>query len=99
MDYAYLGVHTSRLDRAVSHQLNLPKGLHLQVESVATGSPAENAGLKLHDILLKFDDQLLVNPEQLKTLVRLRNPGERVTLSPGLRNRTRVFNCSGLTSN
>jgi hypothetical protein len=27
MDYAYLGVHTSRLDRAVSHQLNLPNGL------------------------------------------------------------------------
>ena len=81
MDYAYMGVHTSRLDRAVSHQLNLPKGLHLRVESVASGSPAENAGLKLHDILLKFDDQLLVNPEQLKTLVRLHNPGERVTLS------------------
>jgi hypothetical protein len=81
IDHAYLGVHTSRLDRAVSHQLGLPNGLHLLVERVAEGSPAEYAGLQLHDILLKFDDQFLVNPEQLKTLVRMRNPGERVNLS------------------
>ena len=81
IDHAYLGVHTSRLDRAVSHQLGLPNGLHLLVERVAEGSPAEDAGLQLHDILLKFDDQILVNPEQLKTLVRMRNPGERVNLS------------------
>jgi len=81
IDHAYLGVHTSRLDRGVSHQLGLPNGLNLQVERVAEGSPAENAGLRLHDILLKFDDQILINPEQLKTLVLMRNPGERVNLS------------------
>jgi len=81
IDHAYLGVHTSRLNRAVSHQLGLPNGLHLQVDRVAEGSPAEDAGLQLHDILLKFDNQILVNPEQLKTLVRMRNPGERVNLS------------------
>jgi hypothetical protein len=81
IDHAYLGVHTSRLNRGVSHQLGLPNGLHLQVERVAEGSPAEDAGLQLHDILLKFDDQILVNPEQLKTLVRMRNPGERINLS------------------
>jgi hypothetical protein len=81
LDHAYLGVHTSRLDKAVSHQLGLPKGVHLQVEQVAPGSPAEDAGVKLYDVLLKFDDQLLINPEQLKTLVRMRNPGERVSLS------------------
>ena len=51
------------------------------MEQVAPGSPAEDAGLKLYDVLLKFDDQLLINPEQLKTLVRMRNPGERVSLS------------------
>jgi hypothetical protein len=81
LDHAYLGVHTSRLDKAVSHQLGLPSGVHLQVEQVAPGSPAEDAGVKLYDVLLKFDDQLLINPEQLKTLVRMRNPGERVSLS------------------
>jgi hypothetical protein len=80
-DFAYLGVHTSRLDQGLSHQLGLPPGAHLRVDRVAQGSPAENAGLKLYDILLKLDDQLLINPDQLKTLVQMRNPGERISLS------------------
>ena len=80
-DFAYLGVHTSRLDQGLSHQLGLPPGAHLRVDRVAQGSPAENAGLKLYDILLKLGDQLLINPDQLKTLVQMRNPGERISLS------------------
>ena len=80
-DFAYLGVHTSRLDQGLSHQLGLPPGAHLRIDRVALGSPAENAGLKLYDILLKLDDQLLINPDQLKTLVQMRNPGERISLS------------------
>jgi len=80
-DFAYLGVYTSRLDQGLSHQLGLPPGAHLRVDRVAQGSPAENAGLKLYDILLKLDDQLLINPDQLKTLVQMRNPGERISLS------------------
>jgi hypothetical protein len=80
-DFAYLGVHTSRLDEGLSQHLGLPPGAHLRVDQVAPGSPAENAGLKLYDILLKLDDQLLINPDQLKTLVQMRNPGERISLS------------------
>ena len=81
MDFAYLGVHTSRLDNGLSHQLGLPLGAHLKVERVVTGSPAEDAGIKLFDILIKLDDQLLINPDQLKTLVQMRNSGECITLS------------------
>ena len=80
-DYAYLGVHTSRLDIGLSHQLGLPPGAHLRVDRVAQGSPAENAGIKLFDILLKLNDQLLINPDQLKALVQMHNPGERISLS------------------
>ena len=81
LDHAYLGVHTSRLDKGISYQLGLPKGAHLQVEQVASGSPAEQAGIQLYDVILRFEDQLLINPDQLKTLVRMRNPGERISLS------------------
>ena len=62
LDLAYLGVHTSRLDKGISYQLGLPKGAHLQVEQVASGSPAEQAGIQLYDIILRFEDQLLINP-------------------------------------
>ena len=81
VDHAYLGVHTSRLDKALSYQLGLPRGVHLQVDQIVPGSPAEQSGIRLYDVLLRFDDQLLINPDQLKTLVRMRNPGERISLS------------------
>ena len=81
IDFAYLGVHTSRLDGGTSHQLGLPPRAHLRVDRVVPGSPAEGGGVQLYDILLKLDDQLLINPDQLKTLVRMRNPGERISLS------------------
>ena len=81
VDHSYLGVHTSRLDKGVSHQLGLPIGVHLQVEQVAPGSPADVAGVLRYDVLLKMDDQILINPEQLRTLLRMHNPGERITLS------------------
>jgi len=81
VDHAYLGVHTSRLDKALSYQLGLPRGVHLQVDQIVPGSPAEQSGIQLYDVLLRFDDQLLINPDQLKTLVRMRNPGERISLS------------------
>jgi len=80
-DYAYLGVHTSRLERGAGVQLGLPMGVHLQVDHVAKESPAATVGVQLYDVLLSLDDQILVNPEQLKALVHLRNPGERIDLS------------------
>ena len=57
--------------KSLSHQLDLPESLYLSVSLFEPGSPAENAGIELHDLLLKFDDQILVNQEQLKALVRL----------------------------
>ena len=35
MGLAYLGVHTSRLDQAISHQLGLPDGVHLRLGAEA----------------------------------------------------------------
>ena len=78
---AYLGVYTSELKESVSHQLDLPPNLHLSVEQVAKGSPAHKAGIQQFDILLKLDDQILVNPDQLKYLVHAKNPTERVEMT------------------
>ena len=78
---AYLGVYTSELKQSVSHQLDLPPNLHLSVEQVAKGSPAHKAGIQQFDILLKLDDQILVNPDQLKYLVHAKNPTDRVEMT------------------
>jgi membrane-associated protease RseP (regulator of RpoE activity) len=76
----FLGVSASTLSERMSEQLNLPRGIHLSVNQVSPDSPAEQAGLKLYDILLKLDDQILVNSDQLKALVRLKNPDDLVQL-------------------
>jgi len=76
----YLGVYATPLKREVSHQLALPANLHLSVEHVEKGSPAEKAGIQKFDILLHLDDQILVNPEQLKFLVRSKEKGDEVEL-------------------
>ena len=79
-DFAYLGVHTpvgSGAEPSVGSSSRCPP----PGRPCGTGESAENAGLKLYDILLKLDDQLLINPDQLKTLVQMRNPGERISLS------------------
>ena len=77
----YLGIHTTKLSSVMSHQLDLPVGLHLSVVRVGEESPAEKAGLQTFDVLLKFDDQILINQDQLKQLVRTREPEEQITLS------------------
>ncbi|MEC8044314.1 MAG: PDZ domain-containing protein [Verrucomicrobiota bacterium] len=77
---SFLGVHASSIPQSLSHQLDLPEGLYLSVSYLSPGSPAENAGIELHDLLLKFDDQILVNQEQLKALVRLHEPGDEISL-------------------
>ena len=76
----FLGVAPSSLDEALAAQLNLPGGVGLLVHAVQPGSPAEKAGLKQHDVLHYFNDQLLVNEDQLQTLVRQAGAGTEVTL-------------------
>ena len=79
--YAYLGVYTSVLGEDVSYQLGLPANLHLSVEQVVSDSPADKAGIKKFDILIKLNDQILVNPEQLKYLVRSMKPSDKINLN------------------
>ncbi len=74
----FLGVSTSTLTVGMSEQLNLPRGVHLSIDQVSPQSPAEQAGLKLYDVLLRMEDQILVNSAQLKALIRMKNPGDQV---------------------
>lgn len=77
----YLGITTSPPPAALAEQLKLPPERCLIIDSVEADSPASAAGLKAFDVVEKLDDQLIVNSEQLTVLVRLRKPGEEVTLT------------------
>lgn len=77
---AFLGVQASPASRTVAVQLNLPAGAGLVVNHVVPDSPAAGV-LQEHDILLKLDDQILIETRQLSVLIRQRKEGDEVTLT------------------
>jgi hypothetical protein len=76
---SFLGVVTTRASATLRSQLKLKAGL--VVDSVEPKSPATTAGLIVHDILEKCDDQWLINPAQFVSLIRMYKPGETVTFT------------------
>jgi hypothetical protein len=77
---AYLGLAATTLDPATARQLNLPAGTGLRVFFVVPKSPADLAGLKVNDVLVKLDDQLLINLPQFTVLVRSFQPGRQTAM-------------------
>src|SRR5213595_3732637 len=77
----FLGVETSQVPTVVSEQLGLSKGLGLVVEYVVPDSPAASAGIQQNDILKMLNDQILIEPSQLRKLLQTFPDGTDVTLT------------------
>ena len=78
---ASLGITMDEIPALTRSQLGLPEGIGVAVEHVAKGSAAEKAGLKINDIITQLDDQLIINGQQLQTLIRTKKPGDEVTVT------------------
>jgi hypothetical protein len=76
----FLGVVTSIAPPILREHLQLGDAA-LVVEHVVPDSPAAAADLKRFDVLRKFNNQTLLNNEQLASLVRSSKPDEPVTLT------------------
>ncbi|MEP6587097.1 MAG: PDZ domain-containing protein, partial [Candidatus Udaeobacter sp.] len=77
----YLGVDTSQVPTVVSEQLGLAKGFGLVVDYVEPNSPAATAGVQQNDILKLLNDQILIEPSQLRKLLQTFPEGAEVTLT------------------
>ena len=77
---SFLGVLTAPVSAEMRSHLGLSEGFGLRVVEVQRGSPAQVAGLKENDVLIRLEDQRLASMEQLQALVRERRKGERVNL-------------------
>ncbi len=78
---ASLGIAMDEIPALTRAQLGLPEGIGVAVAHVAKGSAAEKAGLKANDIITQLNDQLIINSQQLQTLIRTKKPGDEVTLT------------------
>ncbi len=77
----FLGVETSQVPSVVSEQLGLAKGFGLVVDYVVPASPAAAAGVQQNDILKMLNDQILIEPSQLRKLLQTFSEGTDVTLT------------------
>src|ERR1700704_6524633 len=77
----FLGVETSEVPRVVSEQLGLAKGFGLVVDYVVPDGPAAAAGVQQNDILKMLNDQILLEPGQLRKLLQTFQEGQTVTLT------------------
>src|SRR5437764_402781 len=77
----YLGVETSQVPDVVSEQLGLARGLGLVIEYVEPNSPAASAGIQQNDIIKMLNDQILIEPSQLRKLLQTFSEGTEVTLT------------------
>ena len=76
----FLGVVVESIDATLRDQLKLGRGAGVRVERVVPESGAAKAGLKAHDVLVKLNEQLVFNAEQLTALVRSLDTGDKVKL-------------------
>ena len=79
-EVGYLGLATESLDPMVGRHLGLGEGVGLAVVHVDPKG-AVAGKVEEGDILVKFNDQILVTPQQLAVLVRRERPGETVRLT------------------
>jgi hypothetical protein len=77
----FLGVETSQVPSVVSEQLGLAKGFGLVVDYVVPDSPSAAAGIQQNDILKMLNDQILIEPSQLRKLLQNFSEGTEVTLT------------------
>jgi S1-C subfamily serine protease len=80
ISHGYLGVGTQpvRVPDAMRQQLGLDQELALIVVDVQSDSPAA-AGLLIGDLILSLDGQAVVDPVELRRLLRAERIGRRIT--------------------
>jgi membrane-associated protease RseP (regulator of RpoE activity) len=77
----YIGVVIESVPSVLRDYVDLPKGVGLLLPRIAKDGPADKAGLVDNDILVKFDDQLVINYNQLSALLDLKGAGATVPVT------------------
>lgn len=77
----YLGIILQNVDNDLAQAFDLKKVEGALVAEVAKDSPAEKAGIKQGDIILKYNQEPVENIGFLRNSVALEKPGERISLT------------------
>jgi len=76
-----LGVRIAELSKDIAEQIGLPKVQGVVIAQVEPGSPAEKAGLRDGDVVLKFNGQVIEKPVDLTRAVGALKPDTKANIS------------------
>jgi serine protease Do len=76
----WLGVYIQDVTMELATAMDLKNNSGVLVSSVQDNSPAEKAGLKTEDVIIRFNGKEVKNSTELRNLVANSDPGEKVKL-------------------
>ncbi len=78
VDRGWLGVYIQDVDKNLAQSLGLEKPQGALLAQLEPGGPAENAGLRAGDVVIRFHDQVVVDASDLPHIVGLLSAGQKV---------------------
>lgn len=75
----YMGISMQEITDQIIQMYNMPQGVF--VYSVEEGSPAQQAGIKQGDIIVKFDGQRITSSADLKNALQYYGAGDTATVT------------------
>jgi len=89
-EHGYLGVRVENISEELGDYFDVDEGEGVLVLEVMEDSPAEKAGLKPGDVILKIDDEKITDREDLIETIREHDPGDRVEITYKRKRRTKT---------
>jgi serine protease Do len=80
VEHSLLGVSVQNVTPSLEEAFHLPNTEGSLVAQVNPGTPAAKAGLRPKDVILKINNEAILNASQVSTTIGLMRPGTRVTL-------------------
>lgn len=80
VSHPYMGILGQTVDRDLAEQMNLSVKEGAIIQEVSSGSPADKAGLKRGDIVVKFDGTRIKTMDDLIGAIRSKQVGDKVTI-------------------
>lgn len=73
---AYLGIIGYDIDKTFSQRSNIPEGVYIQ--EISDKAPAAKSGLKVGDVIVKFDGKKVATMENLQNIMKNKKGGDKV---------------------
>ena len=76
----YIGVYVDPLNKELAEYFGVKEGLGLLVANIREGAPAEKAGLKVGDVLVKADEKRLERQGDLSRVIQEKEKGDKIKI-------------------